>query len=509
MRLTPLPGWGRAQWLAASLLAAALVFVPAFAEAVEVIWLEPAPPDQVARVAALAQARRGPLDHAQFRALLTRETRRDQQAIVELARVREEVRAHEAVLDGELQIMEALERALSDIRLVRNEEDRETVISALLYQGFAVDRFWGQTLGEASEAAPYRLTIDDRVVERPWVDAFGMDPMRKASAEDIGEAPSREAYDALRRVLAVGLQARVLAPDLPPGAVLRVDGRAVEVDDTLIIELLPGLHYLQVELDEEIIASEVVRLQPGQRFELELPLQEAAWQQVVKAARSGQGLTPAALLPFLDALGGEVWVAQGSGADLRISQITPQRIEPVAVPIAGTVSRPGPGRFGHVSLEGWAGGGLLYSRDFEQPPPAGEAGRPLALAPAVGLALAWDRAWIRYGLGVELHAPLGPSQIARSGPSTHRIRAMPYALLGHSLFQVTYGYLTPHHWVGGAQAVWPISGDPLLDDLLIEVRGGLRLGSPPALDRADGSMWQGRSIVQAFVGFGVRLKPRD
>ncbi|TVQ87402.1 MAG: hypothetical protein EA397_18990 [Deltaproteobacteria bacterium] len=499
VRVTDLARWG--------FIVGLLLFVSP-AVAAEVVWLNEAPAEDISRVAALAGARRGPLTPAEFRSLLTDATPLDREAIEEVARVRAEVQVHETVLDGELLIMEGLERALARVRSIRDPAERDVVIGALLYQGFAVDRFWGDTLGTAADAAPYRITIDDQVVERPWVDAFGLEPLRKVSHEDIGEAPSREAYESLRRVLARTLRARVLAPDLPPGSVLMVDGEPVEVDETTVIELLPGQHFLHVELDGRIIGREAIRLQPGQRFELTLPLPESDWQAVLKAARLNEGLTPRTFLPFFDALGGEIWIAQGQGSDLRLTRIGPDEIASVAAPVVGTPARPGPGRFGDVSLEAWAGLGLMFSRDFEQPSPAGEGGRALAVPPSVGLGLAWDRSFIRYGLGVEVFLPVGPAQIARSGPSTYRFRFLPHLLLGHPLLQVTYGYLTPHHWMGGIQGMMPIAGDAILDDLLVEVRGGLRVGAGPTMERVDGSVWNGRSVFIANISIGFRLRPR-
>jgi hypothetical protein len=474
------------------------------AYAAEVVWLTDPAPDDAARIAALAEARRGPMRPAQLRALLSRVTPADDDALELVARTHEDVRVHEAVLDGERLIMEALERSAQAVSILRTGRDRDLLISALLYQGFAVDRFFGPTLPDDPTAAPYRVAIGDRVMARPWVEAFALDPLRRASQDDIGEEPSREAYDALRAPLARSLRASVVVPDLPPGAVLFVDGSPAERSGSALVELLPGRHWLHVDLGGHVIARASPRLAPGQRFELELPFPEADWQVLVRAARAGEGVAPAAVAPFLEALGGELWVALGRGDDVRVVRVDAAGVSPVDV-TARFVSTPPRGAFGDVSLALSGGPGLLHSADFAVAPPSGPGGRPLAFAPGAALGLDWDRGWLRYGLGVEVALPVGAEQVALTGPGRVRARALPYLVLGHPLLQVQAGYLFPHHTAGGLVATLPVAA--LGDGLDAELRLAARAGAGPAVERADGTTWKPGRAIGIAATLGIRARP--
>jgi hypothetical protein len=474
------------------------------AVAAEVVWLSDPTPEDAARIAALAEARRGPLTQADLRGLLSAPTAADARAIAELQRVRDEVRVHETVLDGEKLILEAIERAIGPVTFVRDGRDLEAVTSALLYQGFAVERYFGPTLLDDPAAAPYRVAVGDAVVARPWVDAFALDPLRRPSESDIGEEPSRKAYEGLRTTLAQALRATLVVPDLPPESVLFVDGRPVVGEVASVTEVLPGLHFVHVELDGVIVARERVRLEPGQRFELQIPLPEPAWQDLVRAARAGEGVTPPPLLPFLERLGGELWVAWGRGDDLRVARVDVGGVRPVDV--ADTYeSVPPRGGLGDVALATWIGAGVWHSPDFASAPPTGRGGEPLAVPPSAGIELAWDRAWLRYGLGVEVAVPLGADQVALSGPAVHRARPLAFVALGHPLLQVQAGYLFPHHRVGGLVASVPVA--TLAEAQEIELRAAFRTGAAPPVARPDGTIWQASRVVTASVSVGVRLRP--
>lgn len=494
----------RAASLAAAVVLALVTVCVGSARAAEVVWLTEPTPEDAARIAALAEARRGPMRPSQLRALLSRASPADDEALDLVARTHEEVRVHESVLDGERAIMEALERAGQAVGILRSQGDRDLLISALLYQGFAIDRYFGTTLPDDPTAAPYRLTVGDRVVARPWVDAFALDPLRRASDRDIGEEPSRVAYDALRSHLARALRVSVVVPDLPPGAVLFVDGALADPVAGALLELLPGRHWLHVDLEGEVIARASPRLEPGQRFELELPLPEDDWQALTRSVRAGQGVAPAAVVPFLDELGGELWVAYGRGDEVQVARVTAVGVSSVDV-AARFASTPPRGALGDVSIALSVGAGLLRSSDFAVAPPTGPGGRPLAFAPGAAVGLDWDRGWLRYGLGVEIAVPTGAHQVALTGPERVRARALPYVVLGHPLLQVQAGYLFPHHTAGGLVATLPIAA--LGDGLDAELRLAGRAGAGPSLERADGTFWRPGTALGVAATFGVRARP--
>jgi hypothetical protein len=468
------------------------------ARAAEVVWLQPPSEADAARVAALAGARRGPLSPAVFRSLASDVTPDDDAALDEVERALAAVRVHETVLDGERLILAGLESPLDQVRLLRSEQDRDIVYRALLYQGFAADRYWGAGLADAPDAVPYRARIDDRTFARPWLDAFALDPLRKPTDSDIQEAPQREAYEDLRRDLVRALRATVVAPELPPGALLSVDGTQVLTSDLALLEVLPGRHWIHVSLDGRIVARHTIRLDPGQRWEVSLPISEDDWRGAIRAVRAGTPV-PTSLIPFIEELGGEVWFAEGSGPTLRAWKVRAESVAPALLTPVEPVAA-GPGPVGDVSLAAWAAFSWLYSPDFVNQDPERGA-RAHAAAPGLGLELAWDRSWLRYGVYAEVHVPVGARQVAVSGASRFRARWSPGVLLGHPRAQATFGLLFPYHPLVGAQVTIPVPGLPL------EVRAWMRLGVGLTQLRNDGTTYDGAETGLIGVGFGTRLRP--
>ncbi|MFN7146438.1 MAG: hypothetical protein ACK4YP_21875, partial [Myxococcota bacterium] len=123
-----------------------------------VLWTAPPDPASAAAVArVLPGATSAPLD-----TLVSGRTaalRGDAIDVVrtELAEVRP--LAHE--FDGELQIMARLAKATGDVPLLRSEEERNLLRRALLFQGFAVHRYFQDKLGTEAAAAPYRTGAGD------------------------------------------------------------------------------------------------------------------------------------------------------------------------------------------------------------------------------------------------------------------------------------------------------------------------------------------------------------
>lgn len=486
----------------------ALLALPLHADAAEVVWLQEPAPDDAARIAARAGATRGPLDVATFRGILAAPPADPRTAIDEVADALETVRVHETVLDGEKLILTGLEGPLNDITFLPDTDDRETVIRALLYQGFAADRFWGTHFGTAPDAAPWRIVVDNTPVERPWLDAFALDPLRRADEDDIGEAPQRASFEALRKTLAGVTRATLLAPDLPPDATVYIDGEPQRAfTSTTVVELLPGRHWLHATLDGTVIAREALRLAPGERHELAIDVPETAWRDFLRVVRTGEGRIPTPIVPVLEALSGEVWIADGAGDAVRAWRVRPSGVQAVPLGDARPAS-PSTGALADVSVAVWAGPTWLHSPDFREQDPSAvpdSAGVINAVAPVGGLELAWDRDWLRYGLGVDATLPLGRHHVALSGAGRYRLRTTPYLLVGHPLVQATFGLLVPYHLVGGIQGT--LDGASLGIDAPLELRARVRGGDAPTRTRVDGTAWRGGAIVQASLGLGIRLRP--
>lgn len=484
-------------------LAAICLATAPVARAAEVVWLSEPSVEDAARIAVLAQAKRGPLTPATFRSGAVVGIDDADSKMNALIDALTRVRVHESVLDGELLILDGLQKPLSEVTFVQGRQDRDTLIRALLYQGFAADRFWGGTLATDPAARPWRIQVDGTWVEQPWLDAFALDPLRVVTDSDIAEAPQREAYAALRRTLAQATRATVLAPDLPRGATLYVDGEPQDMDETTVLELLPGRHWFHVEQDGVPLTAQAVRLDPAQRFEVQLDIPQEDWRTFLKVLRDGHGLVPSTLKPALNAMDDEVWFAEGAGASIEVWAVKPDGATPVKVPSPATVAQDG-GALGNVALAAWVGPSHLHSPDFRAQDPASVPDGPgviNAIAPTGGLSLTWDRDWLRYGLGFDVTLPLGSHHVALSGPARYRARPYTYAILGHPLVQATFGLYAPYHLAGGVQATVPLVED------WIEVRGGLRVGGAPPQELSNGDVWRGKVLIQSGVAIGIRLRP--
>ncbi|MFT7521261.1 MAG: hypothetical protein ACI9MC_003412, partial [Kiritimatiellia bacterium] len=371
-----------------SVAVASMVSLSAMAS--EVVWLGEPTAEQAARVAAMAGSTRGPLSEAELRSLTTAATPDDTQALSRLQAALRDSRANEAQLDGELRIIEGIEPALVRVTLLRDVEERTMVFRALAYQGFAVDRFWGPEFATSVHAAPYRVIINDHAVERPWLDAFALDPLRKPTSDDIGEEPSRQSYEALRRAMAHALRVDLLVMDLPDGAVVFVDGEVRAFDDVTVLKLLPGRHYVHVELEGHVIAREALRTEPGARVEVRLPLPQSDWRELVLSLKRGlTGRPPTSFVPFVERLGGELWIAEASESGVRAWKVRSGGVEPVSL---GTDGRTGgaAGALANVSAAGWLGGGFVHGGDYAAAE-SWEQGPWNTVAPQVGVELAWDR----------------------------------------------------------------------------------------------------------------------
>ena len=173
-------------------LVVCVLLFPVTAVAGEVVWFgEPEPADRLT-VSAEALPSGPELDLTDLATASSRFGQTDRRALDDLEAALEEVRPYEARLDGELVIMRDLARPIEAVTVLRTEGDRDVLFKALAYQGFAVDRYFLQTLADDPEGEPFRVTVDGQVLERPWVDANALDPERSITAYDIAEAPQRE-----------------------------------------------------------------------------------------------------------------------------------------------------------------------------------------------------------------------------------------------------------------------------------------------------------------------------
>jgi hypothetical protein len=476
------------------------------ADAAEVIWLSPPPDEATARlVGEQAGATRGPLAPIDLRAAGTDWGKPDDAAYATLAQTLSDVRQYETKLDGELLIMDELSGPIAGIGIVRNETDRKALFSALAYQGFAIDRYFADTLASDDRAAPYRTEMDGLVVAMPWADAIALDTERQVTPYDIAEAPQRVMYAKVMDQVKRSLPARVVPKDLPVGGHLFADGKEVTAAAAGSIALVPGRHLLHFEKDGHVLARWDVRLASAAKLDLSLPVDDATWDGFVAGLKTDTAPPiPYGVAPSIAALGGEVWTvdvttdAKGKRV-VRAWKLTPTGAEPVTVALAAPMGAV-PGEEGKWSALAAVEGGWLASGDFYNDDPLDVPNTKAAVnAGTVVLDVGFDRDFgiLRAGVGLTTTATLGEYHVAHYGDSATRIRPYPYLAFGVRWAQLTVGYLFPHNPGFGLRGTVPLAGP-------LELVAGGTLGLGTTVTRDDLSLWEGLPVYSAQVGLGFR-----
>jgi hypothetical protein len=470
-----------------------LILLASLASATEVVWLAPPDPVAAARVAERAGAVRPALTPTDLRVAATEAGPEDDAAIRRVAGALRDAHPYETRLDGELLIMGGLARPIAAVTLLRDDADRDVLFAALAYQGFAVDRYYGDELGTAAGAEPYRVDFDGVALVRPWVDALALDPDHAIGAYDVAEAPQRAHLLKLQDRIWHSLPALLVPVDFPADAQLVVDGRPVEIGASGGVTVPAGRHLAHVTREGRILARFDLRIAPGEQREVALPLPDADWNAwIASFASADPTAPPAGLRPSIEALGGAVWVVgrrtwvvtAGGTTELDEVDDAPKK--------TGTSES--------IALTG--GGGWLATWDFYQQDPTDvPASRAAVNAGAVGVGAAFDldRGIWRFGAGIDTVFTLGAWHVARYGDRSTRARPYPYVSGGLRQLQATAGYLFPFNPGFGARTAIPLGAGP------VEIAAAAVYGVPGRRTREDGSSWQGTPVYEAWVGLAMRL----
>ncbi len=471
------------------------------AGAADVVWLGSPSDDERRRVAEIAGATGPALSPLDLRAAATRWTDDDDRALEDLDAALEASRAYETQLDGELLILRDLEGPVTGVGALRNQGDRGRLFAALTYQGFAVARYWGETLAEDTEAEPWRAEFKGRVVERPWLDAVAIEPDREITPYEIAEAPQRVAYADVMAHVAGALPATLTPVDQAQGASLFVDGRAVAVGPSGNVKVLPGRHLVHAEIDGVIVDRWDVRVASGGDARLEPRVASAVWTSFLDGVAPGAEV-PGAVRALVDALGGGVWLAVPADRDPIVLRVAGDRLEPVELPResgGGEGGGDGPG----VELSAGALAGWLSSGDFYVQDPTTPNTRATVNAASLG---GWATAearlsLLRVGAGIDVIVPLGEHHLALTGDEGRlRVRPIPHVAVGLPWVQATAGYLFPYHPAVGGRARAPLPGP-------LELRALGWLGLPTTRDRGDGSeAWVGLPVYTLAGGVGATFR---
>ncbi|TNE85405.1 MAG: hypothetical protein EP330_25300 [Deltaproteobacteria bacterium] len=472
-------------------LALFLVAAPALAD--DVLWLSPpsdALREQVLGVEGGAEVTRAdllPTDAAWGPA--------DEAALAGLEAGLTDAREYETRLDGELVIMQSLAVPIAAVRALRDEEDRKRLHAALAYQGFAVDRFFGDDLGADERAADFRVALDSKLLPSPWVAAIALEPERAVSPYEIADAPSRVRYEALRGQLGDALPA-LLAPTVPEGVTLVVDGRPTEITATGTVKLPPGRHLVHAEIDGRIVQRWTLELAPAARENLVVAVDPAALDGWLGALPSAP---PRFAAESMAARGGLLIVDPSTDKAFRVGP--DGSVTEEAIPEAPKPEKEASDRDGGLGVGLAVGGGWFGSQDFYLVDPinrAPTAGTVNAAAIGLGADITYDIGVLRLAAAMDLAMPVGADHTTLVESTPWRVRPTPMAAVGLRQAQIAVGYVLPHHMALGGRLTLPVTDQ-------LEIRGSALAGLPPKRTRADGSSWQGEALGTAWLGVGWRF----
>ena len=398
--------------------------------------------------------------------------------------------------DGELAIMSRLDAAVRDVHVLESDGDRELLYDALVFQGFAVHRYFQDQLATDPAAEPYRIDVNGTVTVKAWVDAVALDPDADPSPGMLPDEAQAVAFDEARAQIRLAPRASIYG-EMPDGAALAVDGWPAEPG--VRAKVAPGYHRVTVVYDGKVVARTEGRVMSGE--DLDVVVGAMAEDVAALGAPLSEGpeayAVPPAVGALLGGLDGPVHLVvpgdrKGPYVYVIEGQAATRYVQEAAAPEEDLVLRVGVGG-------GWMYDGGWYVDNYFEGAPSEKstvnAATPMLTA---GFELRPHRL-VSVGAGADLAIPTGPYSTLPSGDQTLRARAHPHVAVGLPWVQATAGYLFPWHMALGARAHLPL-GERL--ELTAAGTYGLGLsfdqdGNPEGFEAQD--------AVQAWIGFGGRF----
>ncbi len=484
----------------ASLLSTAVLLASTPAFAADVVLLGTFPPEARSRVEAVAGTD-DVISALAFRATGTDRTAADDDAIAQLPETLAAVRPFELKLDGELVIMDDLQVAIDGVSLLPDAEARGKLFEALVYQGFAVDRYFGGALDDA-EAEPWRASIDGVYLPSPWRDAAALEPEREVTPYEIAEAPQRVAYGGIRDTVRSALPGGVRIEGVSNRAIVYLDGAPVDASRGTL-RVPPGRHYVHVqELDgrrAHVLARWVVELEPASSEVLAVDLPDDLWQGFVRGLDETTEV-PTPIAERVRQRGGAVRFARMAGDSPVLYEVTADGVAMVEVgkPARAPRTPDGDGLSVAVAVGGgWLSSGDFYLQASNTAPRTRATVNSAAIVAGVGVD--YDLGLFRAGLGIDTAVTPGAFHVARYGDQSTRLRPYPHAAVGIRYAQLTAGFVFPHHPVAGLRATVP-----LVEGL--ELRGDGRVGLGGTRERENGTTYTIQPLYTVFGSVGWRFR---
>lgn len=392
--------------------------------------------------------------------------------------------------DGEIEIMSRLEAAVSDVRVIRDLQERRLMYQGLAFEGFAVQRYFQDGLGTEPTAEPYRVVVGDTVEVRAWVDAVALDPYHEPTRADVSEEPELTAFKATRDRLLFSAPALLFVDSVPPGAEVVFDGQVQTTDPAAGFRVYPGRHHLTVSVGDVIVERDDFPIAAGELRHLTVPPSKKELDDLTAALGAGPDrvtLTDAMHRALLELPVPVRVAAPGPAGPLyfRLDGDELYRIDPDDSANAG--------RSIDADIRIWAGAAWLHDPGFVANAGATDGFTTLnAGAAAAGAAAIWHLPlpkpdpvaakshpidWVA-GIGADVIAPGGDVHALPVGDHHVRLRADPYLAFGVPYAQVSIGVLSPFYTAIGARASLPLTGSARLDASFSEGLFAFRSDAP-------------------------------
>jgi len=379
--------------------------------------------------------------------------------------------------DGELAIIQRIDRALAPITVLR-PTDVDPMWQALLLQGLAVHRYFPDPTAEEAQSAGVSSTFANRAENRGWANAIALAPDRLPTVRDLPDDAARLAYQEQRARALLVPDSVLTISHLPDTAIMRIDGK-VQVSGANRVALVPGHHRISIEHGDTVHQRLQIIAMPGEPIEAAYLADTTAFGPVSLALADAQGAV--SLSPAV--------VARAESLDGPVKLVVPQKRGVKVFLIDGTAAFPNDlssslmsGKNGPVLRVG-LGGGWVYDGDYLLQNNADGAPEDTATVnagtPVVHFSgqLPLGDTPLHASAGVDLLVPMGDFHTLPTGEQEVRTRAFPHLAIGAGPAALTVGWWTPWHLGVGAQATVPIQ-------LAWSVMGGFTqgVGIPRARD---------------------------
>lgn len=170
----------------------------------------------------------------------------------------------------ELPIATELEGVIHTIDLVRDKRDLADLVDARMFQGAAAQKAFSPSgFYESEQAEPFREQLPGVRVNRPWLQGLALDPTRSFTRADVADGSMYPELQVLQDRLTKVPGGVIDLADLPPGATVVIDGRAIPAG-TLKVDVRPGQHYVHVLIDDIVCGRQRIPIAPAEQSRLQL-----------------------------------------------------------------------------------------------------------------------------------------------------------------------------------------------------------------------------------------------